>query len=141
MPGRSSWPPPSAMLHEPLCQRAMLVARRRMDHHAGRLVDDQQPVVLVDHLVGHVLRRERGGRLGAALPRDDFAEAQLMSLAGRPVVDGHAPFFDEALGGRARETGARRQRYVEAHTDLVRQHREASFALRLSRHAGPARPG
>ena len=40
--------PARALGHEPLSQSAVFVARRRMDDHPRRLVDHQQPVVLVD---------------------------------------------------------------------------------------------
>ena len=88
MPGARLVPAARPVLHQPLGERAVLVARRRMHHHAGRLVDDQQPVVLVDDVVRHVLRRER---LGGSGPRSHATSSPARTVvplahrsAGRP---------------------------------------------------------
>ena len=60
IPGRATPPiplePPGAMVEQRIDQGAVEIARRRMDDHARRLVDDEQMIVLEDDLERDVLR-------------------------------------------------------------------------------------
>ena len=127
MPGRELVAAAGAVVHEPLGQRAVLVARGRMDHHARRLVDDQQPVVLVDDLVGHVFRRERGAGGGGACHSDLFAGAQHVALARRPLRRRSRGLSSIRRWAAARrDLGARREDDVEPPAGLVRRQRETA---------------
>ena len=56
--------PPGAMVEQGVDQRAVEIARRRMDDHPGRLVDDQQMLVLEHDFQRDILRLVmRGPRL------------------------------------------------------------------------------
>ena len=78
----------------------MLVPRRGMDDDPGRLVDDEEPVVLVDDAKRNVLGLElhRGGRRSGVGHR--LSGAQHMTLARRPAVDRHVAGGDHAAGDR-----------------------------------------
>ena len=51
-----------AMGQDSIGQRAVAVARARMDRHSGRFIDDQHVLVLVHDIKGHGLRLEPAGR-------------------------------------------------------------------------------
>ena len=93
------------------------VARRRMHHHARGLVDDQQHVVLVDHVQRDVLAlgtvghgREGIGEAGDG-SGGEFEARHVADFA----VHGELAVADELLDMRAREVGAvRRQHLVDA---------------------------
>ena len=59
MPGRASPPMPisdfAAMGDQRIDQRAVGIARRRMHHQPRRLVDDDEVLVLVDHVERNIL--------------------------------------------------------------------------------------
>ena len=70
MPGRATPPIPerlcAAMGDQRVDQRSGRVAGAGMDHEPGRLVDDDERVVLIDHV--------QGNGLGAAVPAGPRAE-------------------------------------------------------------------
>lgn len=87
-----------------------------MDDEAGRLVDDDDRVVLVDDRQRHRLRRERellGQQLGQQLDRR--AERHGLPDLRRRAADAHAVRLDPLLQAAARELGKQlRERLVEA---------------------------
>lgn len=82
-------------------QRATRVTARRMDDHPGRFVDDQQPLVLVNHIYGDVLgdRGRRSGRRG--LDDDHVADLRHVALFGDAVSEPNVTFCDESRYVRA----------------------------------------
>ena len=75
-------------------------ARARMNHHAGRLVDDRQIVVLVDH-VERNLFGERTQRLRIERPEKGYVlvAAQTQRRLGRAVCDQYLPVGDHGRSG------------------------------------------
>ena len=112
-------PAADAVLHEPVDERAVLVPGRRMHDDAGRLVDDQQPVVLVDEraVSASGLERCAGRRLRQVV--DLVARPAARAACAPASAHAHAAVLDEALRRGAREAGARRQHDVEARAGLV----------------------
>ncbi len=102
-----------APLEQALDERAVLVTGGRMDDDAGRLVDDQQPVVLVDERMGNRLGREHVDRCGRLDVGDRFAAAQSMSLAERRTSGRDAALIDEPLRGGSAEAEPPRKGHVE----------------------------
>jgi hypothetical protein len=94
-----------------LGQRALAVPARRMHDDAGRLVDDDEVLVLVgDREVGH--RRigvGRDARLRRVVDRHLLAGADAVVLAHGGAVDEHAPGDDQPLRPRARAERLREQ--------------------------------
>jgi hypothetical protein len=89
-------------------ERAAVVARRRVDHEPGRLVDDHEIVVLVDDAERDVLGAdgERGDRRHVELQR--HARLEHAVRLDRRAVQRQAPLGDEALDvrpGEARRIG------------------------------------
>ena len=110
MPGRFTPPMPgqalAAMGDERVDQRARIVPRRRMHHEPGRLVDDDEVVVLVDDGERDrlALRLRRRGR------RHDERDARpACSLrpgsSDRRPVDRHLAVADERLQAAPRQVG------------------------------------
>ena len=86
-----------------LRERAGVVARRRVDDNAGRLVDDEQVVVLVDDLELDLVGAGRvGRRLWDRRDLDRLARLQDVALLPRLATDGDGAGVDQLLGGRAR---------------------------------------
>ena len=86
---------------ERLRERARLVAARRVHDDAGRLVDDEQVLVLPGHgVLG--LRDLGGGRRDRLGHLDDLAPAQRVALRALLPVDGHAALVDQPLRRRPR---------------------------------------
>ena len=93
---------------------------RRVDHHAGTLVEDEQVPVLVQHGEGEVLREHRGGLGVRDLHRDPLVAAQPHRGLARPAVHEHAPLGEEPLDPRTRERrGEARHGQVEAGSRLA----------------------
>jgi len=128
-----------ATAHETLHEGAVLVARRGVDDDAGRLVDDEDPVVLVDDAHGHVLGDERGRLLRRRRPGHRLAGAHDVPLARRPPVHESRAGGDEARRGAARHFGARGEDDVEAAPCLVPRHDER-LGLRHVPHGAPPTP-
>ena len=87
---------------QPVDERSLRMAGRRMDDETGRLVDDEQVLVLVRHGEVDLLRdepaRPRRGRLELEL----LAADEPVALRTRPPVDEHAAVLDQPLGDRPR---------------------------------------
>ncbi len=86
-------------------QRLVGIARRRMDHHPGGLVQDQQVGVLEQDLQRHVLRL-RGSGFGLGNVDDD--DVARFDLAGRlfyrlALRQRHAAALDQRLHAASRE--------------------------------------
>src|SRR5919197_2800488 len=86
---------------ERVSERARMDARRRVDDHAGGLVDDDYLLVLVDDverdLFGREFRRRRRGQLDL----DALARPQLVRRLRRAPADEHVAVLDRALERRA----------------------------------------
>ena len=99
MPGRASSPPatrPSSASH----QRRPGRTRRRVHEQPGRLVDDHQVLVLVDH-VGTSIGRRLEVELGAARAPGSSTTAPAASrydFGRADAVDQHATGLDQPLG-------------------------------------------
>ena len=74
---------------QPVDERAGGVPGRRMDDEAGRLVDDQQVLVLVGDAEVHRLRLERRTRRLRRLELELLAALELPALRPRAAVDEH----------------------------------------------------
>ena len=81
-------------------ERAALVAGARVDDDAGGLVDDEQVLVLPDHVEVHLLGRERAG-LGRKLDDDLLPALEPVALRPGLTVDEDGAVRDQALGERA----------------------------------------
>ena len=124
MPGRRTPPMPerlvAAMREQRVHQRAVGIAGRGMNHEPGRLVDDDDMLVLIDdgeihglrhRLVGDRRRQAQGEALAGADP-------QRRVRYGR-AIQGHVSRLDEMLDARPRKIGEmRRQQPVETRARL-----------------------
>ena len=105
MPGRASPPMPvsdvAAMGDQRVDQRAVGIARGRMDDEPGRLVDDDEILVLVDDVERDILALRRGGHGRRHLDTRKSSPGLTLILASLIVVrrtrDGAA--LDQALAG------------------------------------------
>ena len=96
------FPARSTRLDEGLRERAARMPGRGMNDDAGRLVDDEEMLVLErDRELGKVDRRLVGGR-SRSLDRDLLATGELVALRPRLSVHEHCPGREEPLRGRAR---------------------------------------
>jgi hypothetical protein len=100
-PGAPRGPAGDAAALQRLGERAGLVAARRVHDDAGRLVDDEQVLVLPGHGVRRLWRLHRGrrDRLGDL---DQLAPAQRVALRPLLPVDAHTAVVDQPLRGRPR---------------------------------------
>ena len=109
------------------------VAGRRMHHQAGRLVDDQQVLVLEHHRQRHGLGAKRLAlRRRHQLDDDALACQHLARRAGhRAILDPHVAALDQGLHMAARELGHEgHHRLVEARgVQRARHQRLALFRL------------
>ena len=93
----------AAVMQQGVDQGAGLAAGRRMDRHAGRLVDDDQVGVLVEHGQGDRFRLRDGGHDGG---QGDGVEAGLGLARGdrhRRAVAGDHAFGQQGLQARTRQ--------------------------------------
>ena len=97
--------PPGAMVEQGIDQSAVEIARRGMDDHARRLVDDQQMIVLEDDLERDVLRLVmRRLRLGDGdLDRSPASAFTAGSRTGAPCGPRTAAAADQRLQPLARQ--------------------------------------
>ena len=103
MPGRDSGRR-RAVVDEAVDERAVLVARRRVDDDPGRLVDDQEIVVLVDEAVGDRLDPDAGaGRDGDLVGHRLTGVQNAMVLGAGLPSSGDQAGGDQPLGATARE--------------------------------------
>ena len=82
-------------------ERPALVARPGMNDDAGRLVDDEQVLVLPDDVEIHLLGLERAG-LGGELDDDLLPALEPVALRPRLAVDEDGAVGDQPLGERPR---------------------------------------
>ena len=85
---------------ERLGERPGSVPARRMHHDPGRLVHDEQVLVLVDDVVRRVAGLRGRPRVGL-VDRDAFAAGEAMALRPHRPVHPHMPGVDQALGAGA----------------------------------------
>ena len=119
-------------------QGAALVARRRVDHHARRLVDDDQILVLVDDRERQILGRGRRlDRLGN-LDRDLLSGLDRLVRLRRVSCDQHGALLDQPLKLRPRQRERRGEKSIEPEIVGVDRNGE-----RLYGHGapGPSGPG
>jgi hypothetical protein len=81
-------------------ERATRVTRARMDDHAGRLVDDEHVVVLVDDGKRDRLRLERFRNGRRDLDLHPFTAPQAMGRLQHLPADAHAPLLDQGPEAR-----------------------------------------
>jgi hypothetical protein len=129
--------PPGGACSQGVCQRRAAVARRRVGHHAGWLVHDEQVLVLVDRLEWH-----RGGRRGGPpLVRGhdhDVPRGEPVVLRRGPAADRHPARADQPLGrGPGGRRAAGREERVEPCAGVIRPDRELQ-AARSGQTAPPA---
>ena len=137
-----------AMGDQGIHERAPGVAGRRMHHQSGRLVDDDQMIVLVDDGEGDVFALQR--RIGRRrhLDADRLAWFDSASrLQYRPAVDADLPVPDQRLHSRSAEVGqARGEQVIEPATPVRRRHMLATSVASVGSNlggkgcAGGARP-
>ena len=121
MPARGTSPSAGRVPQQRIEQRSFPVAAARMHHEAGRFVDDEEGVVLVDDIERNILRQvcEHRG-IGRRADLYLFAARELVPRQRGPPVDGHA-----MLAHPVRETAARmlgqqaRERLVQAQPRAV----------------------
>ena len=112
MPGPAAVAALDAAFEKTLDERAVRVARRRVHDHAGRLVDHEQPLVLVDDAQRHlfVLSCEGSGA-GASNSTVSPACSTWCFAAGRPSTSAAPASMARAAAEREhRRRGARRRR-------------------------------
>jgi hypothetical protein len=98
-----------------LDERPASQAWRRMDDNPGRLVDDEQVLVLVGDAKAQLLRLERFRADRAAVELDRLAARKPKALGAVAAVDAHGAPREETLGLGARsDLGQRGQEAVEA---------------------------
>jgi hypothetical protein len=89
------------MMKQSVDQRMLFIARRRVDHQAGRLVQDQQCFIFEKNLqrqfLGLSLRRARFG----PMHRNLFACPGGVGGFDRLAIHQDVTFFDQALNGAA----------------------------------------
>ena len=98
--------PAAATAQERVDKSPRVMARRRMDDHAGRLVDDSEVFVLVHHLE----RNRFGGSLGNIglrdLELDHVTRCHSIRGIGGSAVDQNEMSPDQACCSRAAEIGS-----------------------------------
>ena len=115
-----------AVLEQPLDERARPRRPGRMDDEPGRLVDDEQVLVLPDDRDVERLRLA-AARLGD-LDRDLLPPLEPEALRPRLAVDEHDAVGDQPLGERARlELGARGEDAIEPRAGLQLRNAKAEL--------------
>ncbi len=95
----------AAMMQQGVDQRAGPVAGGRMDDHAGRLVDDDEVLILVEHIKGDCFG-QRGGvdRLGDFENHCYRRPCSLRLTFGCDLaIEGHRAFADQLFDSGARD--------------------------------------
>ena len=104
---------PRGLSEQALYERPGAAAGSGMDDDAGRLVDDEQVLVLEGDAQRDVLAFERC-RGGLRLELDRLSTREAVALRPRRAVDRGLPSVDQPLGGRPRPyLGQRREEPVE----------------------------
>ena len=106
----------SAVVKQRVDQRAALGSAGRMNHEAGRLVDDDEVLVLEDDVERDVLGLWQGGDGGGQVDGVDRARDHLGArVGGGLAVSGDAAFLDQDAQARAGHAGSGvRQPFIEA---------------------------
>lgn len=95
--------PVSAPAEQRVDQRARVMARSRVNHHPGGLVDDREVVVLVDDLERNRLRGSVGDVGLRDLELHHVPRRYPIGGIGRLAVDANEVALDETRGSRAAE--------------------------------------
>jgi hypothetical protein len=119
----------AAAVEQRVHERAAGMTGRRVDDEPGRLVDDDEILVLVQHRERDRLRLggsgDRFGRLGV----DALAGGDALCRACGAAADARAPLVDPAPRLRARDAGERRERLIGAEPREVVAHEERERAV------------
>ena len=91
----------AAMIHQRVDQSAGIIAGRRVDDHALRLIDDEKMVVLIDDIEGDVL----GSDIDGTRRVDDHADSVSGSQSGA-FLRGSIPYRDLAVLDQLGDRGA-----------------------------------
>ena len=114
MPGRSGSPPAVTPGEQPWTSVPDAWPARRVDDEPGRLVDDEQVLVLVGDPQVERLVRARARRSRARLELDLLPALEPVALRARDAVDEHRAGGEQALGRGARaDLGQRGEEAVE----------------------------
>jgi len=82
-------------------QRALTVPGRGVYDHSGRLIDDQETLVLEQHINRDILS-DRGGGLGRRnLDDDHIVDFRYVAFLGDSLVDANAAVLDQSGDVRA----------------------------------------
>ncbi len=123
---------------EAMDERAAPMPGGRVDDHAGRLVDDEQVVVLVRDAKRDVLPLDRGRATIRQLELDLLPAFEPMALRPPGAVDERASLADEPLGRGARaDLRDRRQESIEPFPGRLRGDRDRESARRQPRWSSP----
>ena len=103
-----------AMRQKRVHQSVVAVARRGVDDHARRFVQNQQIVVFVHDVQRNVLRLGNGGgRLRNFQPVHFARDGFTVPIRNDGAVRRHRPPFDQGGNPAARQSGAQRQPFVQ----------------------------
>ena len=101
----------AAMGEERIDERPRFMSGGRMHHEPGRLVDDEQILVLEDDFEWNLFAQRRGiGGRGKAQPGGLARAEQQTRVFHRSAVDGSMASFDQPLHSRARQIRRRRRK-------------------------------
>ena len=123
----------AAMMDQRVDERPVRMAGRRMDDESFRLVDDDDVVVLVDHVQWNVLRGVFRGLRLRDLHVQDRPGRELRIFLDRPPVQRDGPVLQQPLHGAAAQLREQRgQRRVEPKAVSVQRqrHRSCPFSAR-----------
>ena len=81
------------------------MAWRRVNDHAGRLVDDSQVLVFINHVERYGLGRGLDGVCLWDLELDHVAGDHAVGGIRRPAVHEHQMSLDQTRGGRSAQLG------------------------------------
>ena len=113
----------TAMGDQRVDQRTGLVSRGRVDHHVGRLIDNDDVIVLVDNLERDRFRGGLGRLRRRHVEHDGIAGIDAMArIADRAAADRDRAGLDQRLEPAARQFGdMRRQHAVKPHSGVIRR--------------------
>ena len=96
---------PRDVVQQGVHQRPPVVTGRGVDDHAGRLVDDHEVGVVVQHGQRQRLRRRRRRGGGGYCHVDHVAGVHRVARPDRPLIEQHVAFPDQPLDPRPRQLG------------------------------------
>jgi hypothetical protein len=104
----------NATVEQGVDKRPAFVPRCRVHHESGRLVDDEQVLVLIRNPQLELLGLQRNDRSGGQLKLDLLPALETKALRARFAVYEHPARAEQALGFSARgDLGQRRDEPVE----------------------------